>query len=134
MDDQLLSGKRILVVEDEMLVVMALEDMLADLGCTEVRRAANVQQAMALMDNQAFDLATLDLNLDGANSYAVAQALTDRGVPFAFSTGYGRLGVRDDYAGPPVLNKPFSRGQLLAIVKVLLATPAGPSSRPLKAA
>lgn len=134
MDEQLLTGKSVLIVEDEMLVMMAIEDMLADLGCTAVKRAANVQQALALIAARSFDLATLDLNLDGRNSYAVAQALADRSVPFAFSTGYGRQGVNDGFEGRPVLNKPFDRNQLVDILKGLLADPARPSAHPLKAA
>ena len=134
MVDQLLTGKRVLVVEDEMLVVMALEDMLADLGCTALARAANVEQALGLIERQPFDLATLDLNLDGSNSYAVAEALTERGVPFAFSTGYGRHGVSDGHTGRPVLNKPFNRTQLVEILEGLLGERQGPSAHPLKAA
>ncbi len=134
MDEQLLTDKRVLVVEDEMLVVMAIEDMLADLGCTAVKLAANVQQALGLIEEQTFDLATLDLNLNGRPSYEVAQALTDHGVPFAYSTGYGSLAVREDYAGPPVLDKPFSRTQLVEILKGLLAGPKGPAEQPAKAA
>ena len=125
MDDKLLVGKSVLVVEDEMLVVMAIEDMLEDLGCTSVKRAASVQQALALIDTQTFDLATLDVNLNGRDSYAVAQALSDRGVPFTFSTGDGRHGVSESYTGRPVLNKPFSRTQLVEILTGLLAEPLG---------
>ncbi len=120
MDEQILANKRILVVEDEMLVVMALEDMLMDLGCSSISLAANVQQALDLIDDQTFDLATLDLNLDGRQSYAVAKALADRGVPFAFSTGYGKQGIGNGYGGRPVLDKPFSNAQLVATLTALL--------------
>jgi CheY-like chemotaxis protein len=121
MDEQLLANKRVLVVEDEMLVLMGIEDMLADLGCTSVARAANVSQALNLIEHQSFDLATLDLNLDGRPSYSVAHALVEHDVPFAFSTGYGQHGVGEGYAGRPVLNKPFSRGQFVETLKELLA-------------
>jgi CheY-like chemotaxis protein len=125
MDNQLLANKSVLVVEDEMLVVMAIEDMLADLGCTSVARASNVEQALALIAQQPFDLATLDLNLDGQKSYQVARALGERGVPFAFSTGYGKHGVDIGHRQRPVLNKPFGTKQMLEIVKILLAEPLG---------
>lgn len=121
MDDQFLTDKRVLVVEDEMLVLMGLEDMLADLGCSAVTRAANVNQALGLIERQRFDLATLDLNLDGQESYPVAQALDEHGVPFAFSTGYGKHGVGGGYGDRPVLDKPFSRTQLAGILKALIA-------------
>lgn len=125
MDNQLLANKSVLVVEDEMLVVMAIEDMLADLGCTSVARASNVDQALALIAHQPFDLATLDLNLDGQKSYQVARALDERGVPFAFSTGYGEHGVDVGHRQRPVLNKPFGTKQMLEILKILLAEPFG---------
>jgi CheY-like chemotaxis protein len=66
--EQMLVGKRVLVVEDEMLVMMAIEDMLADLGCTSVTAAATVDKALALIEAEEFDLAILDVNLDGRRS------------------------------------------------------------------
>lgn len=53
--NKLLSGRRVLVVEDEMLVLLMIEDMLADLGCESVTAAATVDQALAAIDNQIFD-------------------------------------------------------------------------------
>lgn len=124
MVEQMLSGRRVLVVEDEMLVLMAIEDMLTDLGCTSVTAAANVDQALAAIDTQSFDLATLDVNLNGHRSYVVAEALDARGVPFAFSTGYGEHGLANDHRHRPVLNKPFNYPQLIKVLTGLLA-PAG---------
>ena len=109
-----------------MLVLMALEDMLGDLGCTSITVAGNVERALALIASQSFDLATLDVNLNGQRSYPVAKALTEAGVPFTFSTGYGEHGVDEGYGDHPVLNKPFDAAQLRRIVTGLL--PAG--SRP----
>jgi hypothetical protein len=59
--DQLLSGRRVLVVEDEMLVVMMIEYMLADLGCKSVTSAATVDEALALIDAQVFDAAAMSV-------------------------------------------------------------------------
>ena len=114
MDDQLLSGRRFLVVEDEMLVLMQIEDMLSDLGCTSITAAGNAETALGLIAANKFDLATLDVNLNGTRSYAVAGALTDQRIPFAFATGYGEHGVEEGYGACPVLNKPFSRSHFRA--------------------
>ena len=111
MVDNLLSGRRILVVEDEMLVVMMIEDMLADLGCKLVTSAATVDQALALINAQVFDAAMLDVNLNGNDSHPVAEALSARGVPFIYSTG--------GYSDRPVLRKPFKYEEL---VRCLLAS------------
>lgn len=127
MAEQLLSGRRVLVVEDEMLVLMAMEDMLADLGCTSIEVAANIDKALALIRTEPFDLATLDVNLDGQRSDPIAEALSDRGIPFAFSTGYGDKGVSAAYRDRPVLNKPYDHPQLMQVLTSLLA-PASRSS------
>src|SRR5687768_5416396 len=110
--DKLLSGRRILVVEDEMMVLMATEDMLADLGCESVTAAATVDQALALIDAQGFDAAMLDVNLNGKKTYPVADALATRGVPFAFATGYSDHGREGYYRDRPVLKKPLNYKEL----------------------
>ena len=119
--DRLLSGRRILVVEDEMLVLIMIEDMLADLGCESVSTAATVNQALALIDAQIFDAAMLDMNLNGSKTFDVADALAARGVPFAFSTGYSGHDIRDGYRDRPVLKKPFMTKQLAEILTGLFA-------------
>jgi CheY-like chemotaxis protein len=95
--DKLLSGRRVLVVEDEMLVVMMIEDMLADLGSKSVTSAATVEKALALISAQVFDVALLDVNLNGNDSHPVAEALSARGVPFVYSTGNTNRSLRDGY-------------------------------------
>ena len=112
-----------------MLVLMALEDMLADLGCTSIAVAGNVAKALDLIETNAFDLATLDVNLDGQRSYAIAKALSDQGVPFAFSTGYGEHGVGEGFGGRPVISKPFTSTQLIKVLTALVAQgdPPAPS-------
>ena len=114
--DKLLSGRRVLVVEDEMLVLMMIEDMLADLGCESVTAAATVDKALALIDAQVFDAAMLDMNLNGNDSHVVAEALVARGVPFFYSTGKHRSELRDGFSDHPVLKKPFKYEELAAIL------------------
>jgi CheY-like chemotaxis protein len=127
MDDQLLSGKRVLVVEDEMLVLMAIEDMLADLGCTSLTVAGTIAKALALIKAKEFDLAILDINLNGQRSYPIARALSDNGMPFAFSTGYGEHGVGEGFGGRPVLSKPYNCPQLIKVLTTLLAEGSPPA-------
>lgn len=116
-----LSGRRMLVVEDEMLVLMNTEDTLADLGCESVA-AATVEQALALIDAQPFDAAMLDMNLDGEKTFAVADALAAHGVPFLFATGYAGDDMKDGYRDRPLLRKPF-RPRDLADALASLLTP-----------
>ena len=118
--DKLLSGRRVLVVEDEMLVLIMIEDMLTDLGCESVTAAASVNQALALIDEQVFDVAMLDMNLNGEMTHSVADALDARGVAFVFSTGYSGERMRDGYRDRPVLKKPFLDKELAEMLTRLL--------------
>lgn len=127
MDSQLLSDRRVLVIEDEMLVLMAIEDMLTDLGCTSITVTGNLETALDLVATESFDLATLDVNLNGQRSYPVARALRDAGVPFAFSTGYGQHGVGEGFAGHPILNKPYDGHQLIEVLTALLTASDPPA-------
>lgn len=119
----LLSGRRVLVVEDEMLVLMNIEGALADLGCAAVSVAATVDDALALLEAERFDVAMLDVNLGGQPSYGVADALALRSIPFVFSTGYGEHGIEPRFDDRPVLRKPYSDQQLAAALAHIL--PAG---------
>ncbi|MFA5901154.1 MAG: response regulator [Hyphomicrobium sp.] len=116
----LLTGRRILVVEDEMLIGLMIEDMLADLGCEAVTRAATSDVAVDLVDRQTFDAALLDMNLNGASSRTVAQALQAHGVPFAIATGNSVDDMWDDFRDRAILRKPFQYGELERIIAGLL--------------
>lgn len=104
-----------------MMILMIIEDMLADLGCESVTAAATIDQAIALIDTQVFDAAMLDMNLNGNKSRDVAAALVARGVPFVFSTGYSGLEIGDAYSDRPVLKKPFPYEELVEILTRLLS-------------
>jgi CheY-like chemotaxis protein len=110
--DKLLTGRRVLVIEDEMLILMMIEDMLADLGCESVAVASKVGPAISLIEGQEFDTAMLDMNLNGIESYPVADALAARDVPYFFSTGNSLTDMKDGYRDQEVLKKPFTFEQL----------------------
>jgi DNA-binding NtrC family response regulator len=114
------SGRRVLLVEDEMLVVWLLEDMLADLGCTVVGPASSVSQALAMIDTEVIDAVVLDVNLNGQVSYPIADALAARGVPFVFSTGYDKDTLLDGYRTFSVLQKPFHPSELIQTLRRVL--------------
>lgn len=88
MANDLLAGKTILLVEDEMLIMMLAEDYLHQLGCTSILVAGTTRQALEAIADHDIDAAMLDMNLHGETSDAVADALSDKGVPFLFVTGY----------------------------------------------
>jgi CheY-like chemotaxis protein len=119
--DKFLSGRRVLVVEDELLVLMMIEDMLADLGCKSVTVATTIEQALAAISAQVFDAAMLDMNLNGNSSHSVAEALVARGVPFVYATGNLGRDMRDGYRDRPVLKKPFEFEELVRSLRPLLS-------------
>jgi len=106
------AGKRVLVVEDEIMIRMLLEGMLADLGHTVAAEAGDISQAMDLARQGDFDLAVLDVNLNGNPVTPVVEILTERGVPFIFASGYGQRGLPDAYRAVPMLQKPFQADAL----------------------
>jgi DNA-binding response OmpR family regulator len=115
------AGRRILIVEDEMMIAMMLEDMLTDLGYGIAGLAAKPDQALAAIAQGSIDAAILDVNLDGRNSYEIAAALTEKGVPFLFSTGYSALALDERYRGRRLLQKPFRQDELGIALNAVLS-------------
>ena len=111
-------AKRILVVEDELMIRMLLEDMLGELGYTIAAEAARIEEALEATKNADFDLAILDANLNGQPASPVADALVTRGTPFVFATGYGELA--DPYRDRPTLKKPFQMDGLKQMLQSAL--------------
>jgi CheY-like chemotaxis protein len=101
------AGKRVLVVEDESMIRMLLEGMLTDLGHTVAAQAGEIDEALTLAKQAKFDIAILDVNLNGKPITPVVEILIARGVPFVFASGYGQDGVPEAYRARPTLQKPF---------------------------
>lgn len=114
-----LSGRRILVVEDEALVAMLVEDALLDAGATVLGPVASVQEALVLLETETPDVAVLDLNLAGEVSTPVADVLAARGIPFVVATGYGADGLPPGHANAPVLAKPYDPDDLTRALGLL---------------
>src|SRR6185437_8913724 len=104
--DQHMSLRRVLVVEDEMVVAMLVEDMIADLGYEVAGVVSRVDDAMALVDTDGFDLAVLDVHLNGRLIFPFADALAERHIPFLFATAYGERGIPREHSNCPVIQKP----------------------------
>ena len=102
-----ISAKRVLVVEDELMIRMLLEDMLGELGYTVAAEAGRLDEALAAAKSAEIDVAILDVNLNGQPILPVADALAARGTPFVFATGYGERGLPEPYRDRPTLKKPF---------------------------
>jgi DNA-binding response OmpR family regulator len=111
---------RILVVEDELMIRMLLEDMLGELGYTVAAEAARIEEALDAAKNADFDIAILDVNLNGQPISPVADALVAGGMPFVFATGYGERGLPEPYRDRPTLKKPFQMDGLKQMLQIAL--------------
>ncbi len=116
------AGRRILIVEDEMLIGMLLQDMLADLGHEVVAVVPRVNEALLAVQSERFDVAILDVHLNGQPVFPVADALIAKRIPFVFATGYGERGLPELYRSRPVLQKPFSNDDLERTLGILFAS------------
>jgi two-component sensor histidine kinase len=104
---------RVLVIEDSFMIISTLELALDSFGWTMVGPATRVPKALALARTETFDVALLDVNLDGEMSWAVAEALQARGIPFVLTTGYevGKL-VPEVLKECKFIRKPYSLAEL----------------------
>jgi DNA-binding NtrC family response regulator len=100
--------RRILVLEDEALIAMMLQDWLTELGCEMIGPAASVRSALDIACGSELDGAILDVSLSDGDCFSVADALRNRGVPFAFATGHGASAVAARFKNEFVLRKPFA--------------------------
>jgi CheY-like chemotaxis protein len=119
------SGLRVLIVEDDYLVSLLLGDMLVDLGHRIVGPASDVANALELAQREEMDIAVLDVNLRGSDTYPIAAALAARAVPFIFATGYGRHSLREPYGDAPLLKKPFQQCDLEKLLAETLGAASG---------
>lgn len=113
-----LSGKRILVVEDEYLVADFIADALTELDAAVVGPVYRIEEGLSLARDGEFDAAVLDVNLNGQRSDPVAEILKARGIPYILATGYG---IAEGAAGVPVLDKPYTEEKLAHVLNRVMS-------------
>lgn len=110
----------ILLVEDEALIRMMLVQMVEELGHRVIAEAGSVDDGRSVAQIEEYDLAILDINLQGINVRPVAEAVRRRGLPFFFLSGYGSSGVPHGFEGTPVLVKPCTLDKLNDTIDAIL--------------
>lgn len=120
---------RVLLVEDEAIIAIMLEDMLADLGCEVIGPAASIAEAAQLATSEVLGGAFLDVNLGGESVYPVADLLVARGIPFVFVSGYGPAGIAARYSDAIVLSKPIFDSDIERAVAAMRRQGAAGSER-----
>jgi DNA-binding response OmpR family regulator len=117
-----LSGRSVFLVEDEVMIRMMVADMLEELGYKVAAEAGDIPEALRLAQATEFDIAILDVNVNGKVISPVADVIKAKGCPFIFATGYGSSGLPEQYRDRPALQKPF---QLDALGKTIEAALRG---------
>ena len=119
--DQPLTGRRLLIVEDELLIALELQSIVEQLGGTVVGPARSVEGALQLLCDTTPNAALLDVNLREGRVTPVAQACRDRSVPFALVTGYGRLELDEPLLeSAPRVRKPFDTRAIHKVLVIVL--------------
>ena len=112
-----LLGRRVIIVEDDPYITLALEETLTDFGLVVAGSARNVTQALRLVQTVPFDLALLDVNIGQEKIDPVADAIAARGQPFIFTTGCGRAGLPEAHLERAVVEKPFYVEEILRTLR-----------------
>jgi CheY-like chemotaxis protein len=118
-------GGSVFLVEDEVMIRMMVADMLEELGYSVAAEAGDISEAMKLAESADFDLAILDVNVNGKMISPVADLIKARQRPFIFATGYGSSGLPEEYRDRPALQKPF---QIETLAKIIDTVMTGPSA------
>ena len=116
-----LSGRRILVVEDEYFVADDLVQALTRLGAEVLGPVATREEALDLLaSGERIDLAVLDINLQGESVFPVADTLIEQGVPFVFATGYDQTAIPAQYQQVLRWEKPFAPEALAQALSIIM--------------
>ncbi len=115
-----LTGRRILVLEENEAVAVVLAAMLKDMGCEMVGPASRIHDAIALAISEPIDAAILDVAIKGEVSFAVADELISRGIPYAFASGNKTPARIRRYAPVSIMTKPYSAEHIREVLSGLI--------------
>jgi CheY-like chemotaxis protein len=110
-------GGSVFLVEDEVMIRMMVAEMLEELGYSIAAESGDIEQALELAQTTNFDIAILDVNVNGKLISPVAEVIEGRNRPFIFATGYGTQGLPPEYRDRPALQKPFQMENLAVVIE-----------------
>lgn len=111
-DEPLLSGLKILIVEDDVIIAEAMSDSFVRAAATVIGPAFSVRQALGLIGETRPDAAVVDINLNGELAFPVADRLRADGIPFVFATGFDASDIPEHYATIGHCSKPVDPATL----------------------
>jgi two-component SAPR family response regulator len=112
--------RSVMLVEDEVMIRMMVADMLEEIGYTIAGEAGDIDEAVRLVQVTDFDIAILDVNVNGKIITPVAEAVQLLGLPFVFATGYGAQGLPEKFRDRPTIQKPFQIETLARTIESVL--------------
>jgi CheY-like chemotaxis protein len=112
-----LLGRRVLLVEDDPYILLALEEMLTDFGLVVAASARTIPQALRFAKTAAFDIALLDVNIGQERIDPIADIISGRRIPFIFTTGCGRAGLPESFPQQAIVEKPFYVEEILRALR-----------------
>jgi CheY-like chemotaxis protein len=119
-----LSGRRILLAEDEGLIALQLQQILEDLGCDQIVLLASVDEVLETVKHASFDGALLDVNLRGRQIFEIVPALQNLGLRIIFTSGYDDVTLfPPPFRALPRITKPFDEGELWRVCEKVFAHP-----------
>jgi len=116
-----LKGCRVLIIEDDVRISMLMQESLLEMGCEVAGNAMLFDDALEMATSRTFDVALLDISLNGELSYPVAQAMQERNQKFVFVTGHVMETLPAPFQGTPVLHKPFGLRDLQKTMRMALS-------------
>lgn len=116
-----MSGRSILVVEDEPLIAMMLEDFLETLGHQVHATCGSVAEALGEAEKGGFDVAILDVNLNGESAWPVARKLREKQVPFVIATGGHVEPPPAEFSDVPTIEKPYTVDRVTPALEAVLS-------------
>src|SRR5262245_35913176 len=116
-----LAGRRVLIVEDEAMISALIEMIIGEAGCAIVGPVASLEEALHIIEHERLDAALLDVRVNDRDVYAVADALSTRGIPMIFISGYARPQLPPRYRDRPYVAKPFTPDTVLMRLDEALA-------------
>jgi CheY-like chemotaxis protein len=116
-----LAGRRVLIVEDEAMISALIEMIIGDAGCSIVGPVATLERALEIIEREPLDAALLDVRVNDHDVYAVADALSTRGIPFIFVSGFARKQLPPRYGHCAYIAKPFSQDAILTLLDEVVA-------------
>jgi CheY-like chemotaxis protein len=117
-----LKDRSVLIVEDNAVVALDIAVLLRKEGCTVIGPCASSLSAIQAIADHQLDACVLDLDLNGEKTFSIADALTQRGVPYLWLTGYPAAAVPEWYRDRPFVLKPVAGAILIGELVLLVQT------------